>query len=68
MTGQINTVAPAVKRRMISLGRCRIPGRLVRVAGGAPYPAVLPAAGQTTRGELFRVSASDLGALDAYED
>ena len=70
MTGEPNRLSPAVRRRMLSLGACRIPGRLFLVSnpGGFDYPALVAATGKTVPGELFRVPAVDLKPIDAYED
>ena len=69
MTGETNTLAPTVRQRMHSAGPCRIPGRLYRVRnpGSFDYPALIPMPGHTARGELFKLPADDLSAIDAYD-
>jgi gamma-glutamylcyclotransferase (GGCT)/AIG2-like uncharacterized protein YtfP len=69
MTGQTNGLSPGVRRRMLSAGLCRIPGKLFRAQdkGGFDYPALVAAPGHSVAGELFAVPAADLPAIDRYE-
>jgi gamma-glutamylcyclotransferase (GGCT)/AIG2-like uncharacterized protein YtfP len=70
MTGQTNGLSAAVRRRMVSAGRCRIPGILFRVQNRSvfDYPALVTAPGHSVAGELFTLPSADLPAIDRYED
>ena len=79
MTGEVNALSPRTRARLDSVGRCRIPGAMVRVWNGEgavriDYPGLVAREGSFVSGELFLIGDNDaeaadvLAGLDVYED
>jgi gamma-glutamylcyclotransferase (GGCT)/AIG2-like uncharacterized protein YtfP len=80
LTGQTNTLAPSVRVRMKSRGKCLIPGEIVEIGddhAGIRYPGLVLASnnhGSLVIAELFEIGRDDrraadvLRAIDEYEE
>lgn len=76
MSGEVNALSPRTRACLVSLGVCRIPGRMVRVWDGSghtriDYPGLLADSAGFVSGELFRIEGDVAGVLadmDVYED
>jgi gamma-glutamylcyclotransferase (GGCT)/AIG2-like uncharacterized protein YtfP len=80
MTGQANQLAPGVRAKMKSLGKCRIPGKIFKIRDDrdkVQYPGLVFVSNgdsSSVTGELFEIGKDDrhaaevLRAIDAYEE